>query len=113
MPSKTGFFGDCGINLLDGNGIFLALTPVNTVLKTSITKTAMTGVQFDVLQTGNIKAALFGGEGGLFFALLQGHGKVWLQSLPFSRLAGRMLRAAPQRGGGIWRKAQFWEAWGT
>jgi uncharacterized protein (TIGR00266 family) len=55
-------------------------------------------VQFDIQQAGNIKTALFGGE-GLFFAVLQGPGKIWLQSLPFSRLAGRMLRAAPQRGG--------------
>jgi uncharacterized protein (TIGR00266 family) len=55
-------------------------------------------VQFDIQQAGNIKTALFGGE-GLFFALLQGPGKIWLQSLPFSRLAGRMLAAAPQRGG--------------
>ncbi len=55
-------------------------------------------VQFDIQQAGNIKSALFGGE-GLFFAVLQGPGKIWLQSLPFSRLAGRMLAAAPQRGG--------------
>ena len=55
-------------------------------------------VQFDIQQAGNIKTALFGGE-GLFFAVLQGPGKIWLQSLPFSRLAGRMLAAAPQRGG--------------
>ena len=55
-------------------------------------------VNFDIRQAGNIKTALFGGE-GLFFATLQGPGKVWLQSLPFSRLAGRMLQAAPQRGG--------------
>jgi uncharacterized protein (TIGR00266 family) len=55
-------------------------------------------VKFDIRQAGNIKTALFGGE-GLFFATLQGPGKVWLQSLPFSRLAGRMLQAAPQRGG--------------
>ena len=41
---------------------------------------------------------IFGGE-GLFLATLQGTGRVWLQSLPFSRLAGRMLQAAPQRGG--------------
>ncbi|MCB2012545.1 MAG: AIM24 family protein, partial [Geminicoccaceae bacterium] len=40
----------------------------------------------------------YGGE-GLFFARLRGPGHVWLQSLPFSRLAGRMLTAAPQRGG--------------
>jgi uncharacterized protein (TIGR00266 family) len=55
-------------------------------------------VQFDIEQVGGIKSALFGGE-GLFFANLQGPGKIWLQSLPFSRLAGRMLQAAPQRGG--------------
>ncbi|MBN2644023.1 MAG: TIGR00266 family protein [Desulfuromonadaceae bacterium] len=55
-------------------------------------------VQFDIQQAGSIKTALFGGE-GLFFARLQGPGKIWLQSLPFSRLAGRMLQAAPQRGG--------------
>jgi uncharacterized protein (TIGR00266 family) len=56
------------------------------------------GVQFDIQQAGGVKTALFGGE-GLFFATLRGPGKVWLQSLPFSRLAGRMLKAAPQRGG--------------
>jgi uncharacterized protein (TIGR00266 family) len=55
-------------------------------------------IAFDIEQAGNIKTALFGGE-GLFFATLRGPGKIWLQSLPFSRLAGRMLQAAPQRGG--------------
>jgi uncharacterized protein (TIGR00266 family) len=55
-------------------------------------------VQFDIQKAGGIKTALFGGE-GLFFARLQGPGSVWLQSLPFSRLAGRMLQAASQRGG--------------
>ena len=55
-------------------------------------------VHFDIEQVGGIKSALFGGE-GLFFAILQGPGKVWLQSLPFSRLAGRMLASAPQHGG--------------
>ena len=47
---------------------------------------------------GGCRKVLFGGE-GLFFATLRGPGKIWLQSLPFSRLAGRMLQAAPQRGG--------------
>ena len=56
------------------------------------------GVQFNLQRAGGIKTALFGGE-GLFFAELTGPGKLWLQSLPFSRLAGRMLQAAPQRGG--------------
>ena len=55
-------------------------------------------VSFDIQQAGNIKTALFGGE-GLFLAVLQGPGRIWLQSLPFSRLAGRMLQAAPQKGG--------------
>jgi uncharacterized protein (AIM24 family) len=56
------------------------------------------GVDFDIRQAGGVKTALFGGE-GLFFATLKGPGRCWLQSLPFSRLAGRMLQAAPQRGG--------------
>jgi hypothetical protein len=47
---------------------------------------------------GKVKTALFGGE-GLFFARLTGPGTVWLQSLPFSRLASRVFAAAPQRGG--------------
>lgn len=55
-------------------------------------------VEFDVQRAGGIKTSLFGGE-GLFFATLQGPGRIWLQSLPFSRMAGRMLQAAPQRGG--------------
>ena len=54
---------------------------------------AMTpSVDFDLVQAGGIKSVLFGGE-GLFFATLRGPGRVWLQSLPFSRLAGRMLAA--------------------
>jgi uncharacterized protein (TIGR00266 family) len=55
-------------------------------------------VQYDIQMVGGIKSALFGGE-GLFFATLSGPGRVWLQSLPFSRLAGRIYAAAPQRGG--------------
>ena len=48
---------------------------------------------------GKIKSALFGGE-GLFFATLRGHGRIWLQSLPFSRMANRIVAAAPRTGGG-------------
>lgn len=60
---------------------------------------AMTSdVDMDIERVGGIKSMIFGGE-GVFFARLQGPGKVWLQSLPFSRLAGRMLQAAPQTGG--------------
>ena len=56
-------------------------------------------VQFDIQYVGKIKSALFGGE-GLFFATLQGPGHVWLQSLPLSRLADRIVAAAPRTGGG-------------
>ena len=55
-------------------------------------------VQMDVRAVGGIKSMMFGGE-GVFLATLTGPGKVWLQSLPFSRMAGRMLAAAPQGGG--------------
>jgi uncharacterized protein (TIGR00266 family) len=55
---------------------------------------AMTSsVQFDIVRAGSVKSMIFGGE-GFFFAQLMGPGKVWLQSLPFSRLAGRMRAAA-------------------
>ena len=50
-------------------------------------------VGFDVKPVGGIKSMLFGGE-GLFLATLTGPGKIWLQSLPFSRMAGRMLAGA-------------------
>ncbi len=56
------------------------------------------GVDFDVKFVGGIKTALFGGE-GLFFATLRGPGKVWLQSLPFSRMANRIFAAASKGGG--------------
>lgn len=55
-------------------------------------------VTYDIQLVGGLKSALFGGE-GLFFATLRGPGRVWLQSLPFSRLAGRIYAAAPQTGG--------------
>ncbi|HUR28675.1 MAG TPA: TIGR00266 family protein [Planctomycetota bacterium] len=54
-------------------------------------------VDYDIQYVGKIKTALFGGE-GLFFAKLTGPGKVWLQSLPLSRLADRIYKAAPQTG---------------
>lgn len=60
---------------------------------------AMTAdVTFDVEMAKGIKTMMFGGE-GMFFARLQGPGSVWIQSLPFSRLAGRMWESAPQGGG--------------
>jgi len=59
----------------------------------------MPSVTYDIQFVGGFKNTLFGGE-GLFLATLTGPGKIWLQSLPFSRLAGRVLANAPQTGGG-------------
>ena len=56
------------------------------------------GISYDIERAGNLKSMFFGGE-GLYLATLSGHGKVWLQSLPFSRLADRVLRYAPSAGG--------------
>jgi uncharacterized protein (TIGR00266 family) len=55
-------------------------------------------VQYEIQYVGKIKTALFGGE-GLFFATVTGPGRVWLQSLPFSRMADRIYKAAPAAGG--------------
>jgi uncharacterized protein (AIM24 family) len=49
------------------------------------------GIDYDIQMVGGIKNSLFGGE-GLFFATLRGPGKVWIQTLPISRLAGRILQ---------------------
>jgi len=58
-------------------------------------------IDYDIERAGNLKSMFFGGE-GLALATLRGEGTVWLQSLPFSRLASRILAAAPRgsRGGG-------------
>jgi uncharacterized protein (AIM24 family) len=55
------------------------------------------GIDYDIEFIGGIKNSIFGGE-GLFFAKLQGPGKVYIQSLPFSRLAGRVLASVPRGG---------------
>lgn len=55
-------------------------------------------VDYDIEMVKGIKSAFFGGE-GLFFATVTGPGKVWLQSLPFSRLADRIYKNAPAAGG--------------
>ena len=107
----TGLFGGEGFIMqkLEGDGMVFVHaggTVVERQLKPGEVLDVDTGcivaleqsVHFDIRQAGNIKTALFGGE-GLFFATLHGPGKIWLQSLPFSRLAGRMLQAAPQKGG--------------
>lgn len=56
------------------------------------------GITYDIQRAGNLKSMFFGGE-GLFLATLSGHGRVWLQSLPFSRMADRILAHAPSAGG--------------
>ena len=107
----TGLFGGEGFIMqkLEGDGwVFIHAGGCLKKIKLSAGETlhvdtgclaAMTGdVDFDIQQAGGIKTMLFGGE-GLFFAKLTGPGTVWLQSLPFSRLAGRMLSSAPQGGG--------------
>jgi len=55
-------------------------------------------VHYDIKFVGGIKNTLFGGE-GVFFAQISGPGKVWIQSLPFSRLADRVMASAPNYGG--------------
>ncbi len=57
-----------------------------------------TSINYDIQMVPGVKTAFFGGE-GLFYAALTGPGKVWIQSLPFSRLAKRIYAAAPQTGG--------------
>ena len=60
---------------------------------------AMTpSIDFDIVRAGSVKSMIFGGE-GVFFAQLRGPGTVWIQSLPFSRLAGRVLANAGSMGG--------------
>lgn len=56
------------------------------------------GVDYDIQFVGGIRNTLFGGE-GLFFATLRGPGHVWIQSLPFSRLADNIVASAPRHGG--------------
>ena len=107
----TGFFGGEGFIMqkLEGDGLaFLhaggtivekelgagEMLRVDTGCLVAFTK----NINYDIEFVGNVKSAFFGGE-GLFFATVKGPGKVWLQSLPLSRLADRIYSAAPQTGG--------------
>ena len=56
------------------------------------------GIEYNIERAGSLKSMFFGGE-GLFLATLKGHGTVLLQSLPFSRLADRVIQHAPAAGG--------------
>ncbi len=108
---SVGFFGGEGFIMqkLEGDGLAFVhaggtvlkreLAVGQTLLVDTGCLVAMTpNVNFEIQYVGKIKTALFGGE-GLFFAKVTGPGTVWLQSLPFSRLASRVFAAAPQRGG--------------
>jgi uncharacterized protein (AIM24 family) len=57
------------------------------------------GISYDIEYVGGIKNAFFGGE-GIFFATVTGPGTVWVQSLPFSRLADKVLSSAAHHGHG-------------
>lgn len=95
---------------LDGDGLTFVHaggTIIEKELKAGETLRVDTGclvaltqtVGYDIEFVGGVKSAIFGGE-GFFFATLRGPGHVWLQSMPFSRLAGRIHEATPQHGGG-------------
>ncbi len=106
----TGLFGGEGFILqkLEGDG--MAFVSVGgTVIERDLRNEKLlvdTGclvafepsVEYSIERAGNLKSMIFGGE-GLFLATLSGTGKVWLQSLPFSRLANRIIANAPSAGG--------------
>lgn len=107
----AGFFGGEGFIMqkLEGDGLAFVhaggtitkkeLLPGQTLRVDTGCLVAMTsGVDYNIEMVKGVKTALFGGE-GLFFATLRGPGSVWIQSLPFSRLASRVFAAAPHRGG--------------
>src|SRR5258708_39717660 len=90
-----------GIALIHAGGTMMkrSLTSGETLrIDTGCLVAITPSVQYDIQFIGGIKNTLFGGE-GLFFATLTGPGEVWLQSLPFSRLAGRIIAAAGKPGG--------------
>lgn len=106
----TGLFGGEGFIMqkLEGDGwVFVQMggTVVERILQPGEQLHVDTGclaaytpsVDFDLVTAGGVRSVLFGGE-GLFFARLTGPGKVWIQSLPFSRLAGRIIATAGGRG---------------
>jgi uncharacterized protein (TIGR00266 family) len=106
----VGFFGGEGFIMqkLEGQGLAFihaggtllerTLAPGETIrLDTGCLVALEQQVSYDIQLAGGVKTALFGGE-GIFLATLTGPGRVWLQSLPFSRLAGRVLSAGLGRG---------------
>ena len=106
----AGFFGGEGFILqkLKGDGMaFLhaggtivekELNNASLLIDTGCIVAFTQGLEYDIQRAGNLKSMFFGGE-GLFLAKIQGTGKVYLQSLPFSRLADRIIQHAPKMGG--------------
>ena len=106
----AGFFGGEGFILqkLKGDGMaFLhaggtivekELNNESLLIDTGCIVAFTQGLEYDIQRAGNLKSMFFGGE-GLFLAKIQGTGKVYLQSLPFSRLADRIIQHAPKMGG--------------
>ncbi len=107
----TGFFGGEGFIMqkLEGNGMAFVhaggtllekqLAPGEVLrVDTGCVVAYTPEVNFDIQFVGKLKSAIFGGE-GLFFGTLRGPGHVWLQSLPLSRLANRIVLSAPAAGG--------------
>jgi len=106
----AGFFGGEGFILqrLRGNGmtfVHVGGTVVQKILKnetihvdTGCLAAFTSGIHYDIERAGGLKSMFFGGE-GLFLATLSGSGTVLLQSLPFSRMADRILQHAPSAGG--------------
>lgn len=106
----VGFFGGEGFIMqkLTGDGLAF-LHAGGTIIKkqlaigetlkldTGCLVAITSGVDYDIQFTGNVKSAIFGGE-GLFLATLRGPGTVWLQSLPFSRMADRIYAASRKHG---------------
>jgi uncharacterized protein (TIGR00266 family) len=108
----VGFFGGEGFIMqkLEGDGLAFVhaggtviekdLLPGETLkIDTGCLVAFTRDVQYNIEYVGKVKSAFFGGE-GLFFATVTGPGKVWIQSLPFSRLADRMLSAVRGVPGG-------------
>lgn len=106
----AGFFGGEGFILqkMSGDGM-LFVHACGTIVKRELRGetlridtgclVAMTqGIDYNITKAGNLKSMVFGGE-GLFLATLKGTGTVWIQSLPFSRLANRIIESAPRSGG--------------
>ncbi len=105
----TGFFGGEGFILQRLRGDGKAFVHIGgTVIKkelhgetlrvdTGCLAAFTSGIQYDIERAGNLKSMVFGGE-GLFLATLRGTGTVYLQSLPFSRLANRVMQAASMGG---------------